>query len=353
VIKVLEIEYSKGWGGQEKRTIRLVNNLNKDKFKVFFVAQPDSQIVAHSDQIDAEIIPLQMNQIYNIFTILKLAWIVRKYMIDVISTHSGKDGWLGAIVGKITSTPVVRTRHLLTKINSNKSYNLSTITVAVSKAVEEYLKNMGVKNTTTIYTGIDTNLYKPNNLHKLRKEYNIPSNTFVVGIVAVLRGAKRHVDLIEAISHIKDDIKLVIVGDGPQKDNIQRYIQDKQLQDKVIMTGHREDVHEILSDFDVFVLPSREEALGTSLLEASSCGVPVIGSKVGGISECVREDKNGLLFQPQDAKDLQTKILTLMKDKELYNFYKTHARDFILENFSVDSMVNQTEQLYTKLYQMD
>jgi len=351
-MKILEIEYSKGWGGQEKRTQRLINHLS-DEFKVFFVAQPDSEIVKHQDEIKAEIIPLKMRQIYNPLTILKLAWIVRKNLIDVISTHSGKDAWLGAIVGKITSTPVVRTRHLLTKINSPKSYNLSTITVAVSKSVEEYLKSMGVKNTTTIYTGIDTNLYKPNNLKKLRKEYNISDDTFVVGIVAVLRAAKRHKDLIEAISQINKDVKLLIVGDGPQWDNLQKLIKEKNLENKVIMVGRRDDVPEILSDFDLFVLPSKEEALGTSLLEASSAGVPVIGSRVGGIPECVNEEKNGLLFEPLNVEDLKNKILTMIEDKEKYNFYKQNARKFIIDNFSVEQMVNKTEKLYKKLEELE
>jgi glycosyltransferase involved in cell wall biosynthesis len=348
-LNILEIEYSKGWGGQEKRTIRLINNLDKNKYKVFFVAQPDSNIVKHQDEIDAKIIPLKMGQIYNIWTILKLAFLVRKYHIDIISTHSGKDAWLGAIVGKITDVPVIRTRHLLTKINSPKSYNLSTITIAVSKQVENYLKSRGVKTVKTIYTGIDTELYKPNELHKLRKKFNIDKDTIIIGIVAVLRAAKRHKDLIEAVSKIDKNVKLFIVGDGPQRENLEKLIKEKNLSDKVIMTGQRDDVPEILSDFDIFVLPSREEALGTSILEASSCGVPVIGSRVGGIPECVKEDKNGLLFEAMNVDDLKEKLLTLINDKEKLNFYKKNARKFIKENFSVEKMVNETEKLYDEL----
>ena len=85
---------------------------------------------------------------------------------------------------------------------------------------------------------------------------------------------------------------------------------DKKLENKVIMTGRRDDVADILSDFDIFVLPSSQEALGTSILEASSCGVPVIGSRVGGIPECINEDKNGLLFEAMNVDDLKEKLLT-------------------------------------------
>ena len=346
-MNILEIEYSKGWGGQEKRTIRLVNNLD-EKYKVFFVAQPDSEIVNHKDEINAKIIPLKMKQIYNPLTIAKLVKIVKENNIDIISTHSGKDGWLGAIVGKLTNTLVIRTRHLLTPINSPKSYNLSTITVAVSKNVEKYLKSVGVKNTTTIYTGIDTNLYKPNNLKKLRREFNIGNDVFLVGIVAVLRAAKRHKDLIEAIAPL-DGVKLVIIGDGPQRKNITELIKSKNLQDKVIMVGKRDDVNEILPDLDLFVLPSSQEALGTSILEASSCSVPVIGSRVGGIPECVNENHNGLLFEPMNVEDLREKIVRMRDDKNLYSRFKQNARDFIKRNFSVEKMVSDTQELYERM----
>jgi glycosyltransferase involved in cell wall biosynthesis len=347
-VRILEMEYSKGWGGQEKRTVRLINNLS-DEFEVFYVAQPDSNIVKHKDEIKATILPLKMKHIYSPVTILKLVNIVKKYDIDIISTHSGKDAWLGAIAGKLTNTPVIRTRHLLTKINSPKSYNLSTITVAVSKAVENYLKSMGVKNTTTIYTGIDTNLYKPNNLKKLRKEFNISDDTFLIGIVAVLRAAKRHKDLIEAVSQIDGNVKLIIIGDGPQWDNLQKLIKEKNLEDKVIMTGRRNDVAEILPDLDLFVLPSKEEALGTSILEASACGVPVVASNIGGIAECVREDKNGLLFEAMNSDDLKEKLLQMINNKEKYEYFKSNARDFIKQNFSVEKMVRETEDLYKKI----
>lgn len=316
-IHILEMEISKGWGGQEKRTVRLINHLNKDEFKVFYVAQPDSNIVKNKDEIDATIIPLVMRQSYDIKAIYNLCKIVKEKKIDIISTHSGKDAWLGAIVGKIMDKKVVRVRHLQTPINSTASYNLSTKVVAVSKQVEKYLEERGVKKEKlqTIYTGIDTARFNPQKEYDLKKELHIQKDTVLVGIVAVLRGAKRHIDLIEAISNIKADVRLVIVGSGPQEKNIKDFIEDKSVQDKVIMLGHREDVDKILPNLDIFVLPSNMEALGTSILEASACGVPCIGSRVGGIPECIQDGKSGYLFENQNTKELQEKLELLIKTK--------------------------------------
>ncbi len=350
-MNILELEYSLGWGGQEKRTVRLINNLNEN-FNVFYIVRPNSKLYEKREQIKANLIPFEISPIYNPKIIYFLANFIKKNNIKIISTHSGKDAWLGNILGKITKAKVVRTRHLLTPNKNPLSYNLSDKVVCVSKKVEEYLKKLGVKEEklTTIYTGIDTEKFKPNSIKKLRKEYKIKDDTILIGIVAVLRNAKRHIDLIEAINRLRNEnIKLAIIGSGPQEEKIKRLIKEKGLEDKIFMTGHREDIHEILSDLDIFVLPSNMEALGTSILEASACNVPIIASRVGGIVECVKEDKNGLLFEPMNIDDLTQKLKKLVKDKNTRLFYKKNARIFIEDNFSIKKMVKLTQNLYKEL----
>ncbi len=350
-MNILELEYSLGWGGQEKRTVRLINNLDKE-FKVFYIVRPNSDLYKRKEEINADVIPFELNPIYNPKMLFSLVNFIKKNNIKIISTHSGKDAWLGNILGKLTKAKVVRTRHLLTPNKSPLSYNLSDKVVCVSKKVEENLKKLGVKEEklTTIYTGIDTEKFKPNSLKKLRKEFNIDDKTVLIGIVAVLRNAKRHIDLIEAIERLKNEnIKLMIIGSGPQEEKLKRIIKDKNLQNKIVMTGHREDISEILSDLDIFCLPSSMEALGTSILEASACSVPVVASKVGGIVECVREDKNGLLFEPKNIDDLTQKLKKLITDKNSRLFYKKNARIFIENNFSVKKMVELTQNLYREI----
>jgi len=351
-INILEIEHSNGWGGQEKRTVRLVNNLDKNKFNIFYVVQPKSTLFKNKKNINATVIPLIMRQSYDIKAIYNLCKIVKKHNIDIISTHSGKDAWLGSIVGKLTNTKVVRVRHLQTPINSTASYNLSTKVVTVSKQVQKYLEERGVKKEKlqTIYTGVDTNKFQPKKEKLLKEKLNLNNNTILIGIVAVLRGAKRHKDLIEAVSQIdNENVKLIIVGSGPQEENITKIINEKNLQNRVFMLGHREDIENLLPNFDIFVLPSNMEALGTSLLEASSCGIPCIGSKVGGIPECIIDNKTGFLFENQNVKELKEKLEKLIFDKDLRVKFGKNARELILKNFSIDSMVKKTENLYESL----
>jgi len=352
VIKVLELESSKGWGGQEKRTVRLVNNLDKKDFKVFWGVQPDSALYKKRDSIDAEFFTIEMRKSYDIKAIKRVIELVKKYDIDIISTHSGKDAWIGAISGLFTKAKVVRTRHLQTPINSTFSYNLSDSVVAVSKQVYNYLLQKGVKKEklNVIYTGIDTKKFSPETKIDLRDELKLSKDTILIGIVAVLRAAKRHIDLIEAFSKIKSDKKtaLIIVGTGPQEQNIKKFIKNKKL-NNVYMLGHREDIDKILPSLDIFVLPSQMEALGTAILEAASCGITCIGSKVGGIPETIVDNQTGFLFESQNINDLKNRLETLINNSNLRIKFGKNARKYILENFSVKKMVTESEKLYKRL----
>jgi len=144
-------------------------------------------------------------------------------------------------------------------------------------------------------------------------------------------------------------VEVVIVGDGPQKRNIIKYIAENKLQDKVQMLGFVENPEELIPNFDVVVLPSEHEALGTSLLEAQACEVPVIGSHVGGISECILDGKTGFLFEPYNIEDLKEKIKFLMNNPQIKEKMGKQARSWILKNFTLEQMVEKPERLYKSL----
>ncbi len=348
MINILELEASKGWGGQEKRTVRLINGLDKSKYKVYFGAFPDSKIAQNRSQIDATLLPLKIANSYDVFAIWRVVGFVKKYRINIISTHSGKDGWIGAIAGKIAGVPVVRTRHLQTPINSPFSYNLSTKVVTVSNQVNEYLASVGVKKEKlmTIYTGVDTNQYNPTPKKSLKDELGVSKECVLIGIVAVLRSAKRHDMLIRAIADLSNS-HLVIVGSGPQEENLKNLVADLGYKERVHMLGHREDVSEILPSLDIFVLPSKMEALGTAILEASACGVPCVGSRVGGIPECIEDGKSGLLFD--DEAGLKKALERLCSDEALREQMGKRARELVCEKFSNEVMIKKTEELYDEL----
>ena len=167
----------------------------------------------------------------------------------------------------------------------------------------------------------------------------------VVGIVAVLRGAKNHQILIEAFSELNlKNTALVIVGDGPQEAKLRQLIADKK---GIFMLGNRLDVSEFMASFDIFVLPSKMEALGTAILEAQSCGVACIGSKVGGIVEAIEHERSGFLFSDKD--ELKVSLKRLIEDKNLRQSFGKNARKIVQEKFSIEKMIENTQNLYMEL----
>ena len=176
-------------------------------------------------------------------------------------------------------------------------------------------------------------------------ELNLSADCVVVGIVAVLRAAKNHQLLFEAFSELNlPNTALVVVGDGPQEENLKKIKTPS-----IYMLGSRTDVSEFLGSFDVFVLPSKMEALGTALLEAQSCGVPCIGSDAGGIGEAISSGETGLLFKNGDKESLKAALKTLIEDAALRAKFSANAREFIVRNFSIETMVAQTEAMYEAL----
>jgi glycosyltransferase involved in cell wall biosynthesis len=351
VINVLELEASKGWGGQEKRTVRVVNALDKSRFRVFYGVHADSALMKHKEEIDATMLELPITKSYNPFELYRVIKAIKKHNIHIISTHSGKDAWIGAIAGKLTGAKVVRVRHLLTPINSPASYNMSSRVTAIGEAVADYLISAGVKKEKIdiIHTGRDMDKYSPRVSYSLRDELNISEDALLIGIVAVLRAAKRHSILLEALEKLPEGVKLVIVGDGPQEENIRKMIDNLCLKNRVYMLGHREDVADILPSLDLFVMPSSQEALGSSIIEASACEVPVVVSRVGGMPEVVLDGESGYIFEPDSVDSLVEKLQLLVESKQKRVEFGKKGREYVVEKFSIEDMIQKTERQYETL----
>ena len=347
MINILELESSLGFGGQEHRTQRAINGLDKSKFKVFYGLNPGSKSL--EKQIECEFVEFNLKRSFNILEILKICKFVKQNNIKIISTHSGKDGTIGAIVGKICSVSVVRTRHLQLPISSPMPYNLSTKVVGVCNSVCADLIKRGVKKEKVlkIYTGIDTQKYTPEFKINMKKEFDLSDDVVGVCIVAVLRAAKNHKLLIDAFSELNlEKSALFIVGDGPQNKNLHEYIKDKK---NIFMLGNRTDVSDFLGSLDICVLPSDMEAIGGALLEASSCKLATIGSDVGGLGEAVSNGKSGFLFENGNKEELKKALERLILDENLRKQMGEFGREYVKETFSIEKMIENTQNLYMEL----
>lgn len=323
--------------------------------------------------IDIVLLPMQRlaGGVSDIKALRGLRKILNEGEYDILHTHTSKAALLGAIIGATTrSIKVVNTAHNLGYIALPERWKkaifwvydrfISTVgidaTVTVSQIVADTARDaylIPAKKLHVIQNGIRTAKFeKPNKGQNLRKEFIGKSNGPVIISVARLVWFKGLDTLIDAMPKVVDrhsSAKLVIVGDGELREDLEAQVKALNLSDSVIFVGERDDVPDLLAAADLFVLPSVSEGLPISLLEAMASKLPIVATRVGGIPELVIDGETGRLTKSGDVAGMSAAMLSLLADtskcKEAGN--AGHAR--MMEQFSQSAMVVATENLYQKL----
>jgi glycosyltransferase involved in cell wall biosynthesis len=187
---------------------------------------------------------------------------------------------------------------------------------------------------------------------ELLRELNLPDQTRLIGAVGRLWPQKRYKDLIWAadlLKVIRDDVHLVIVGEGPQRERLERYRSLVQIEDRVHFLGHRDDVHRLLPHLDCFWLGSGYEGQSNGLMEAMISGVPVVASDIPGNRDLVIHGETGYLYPLGDRAALARWTNILLNDAELAKRLGMTAKQRMHDQFSVEKMVARYTDLYRRL----
>lgn len=202
-----------------------------------------------------------------------------------------------------------------------------------------------------IYNGVELNRFAPEAVDsKIRQELCLPMDAPVVGIVGMLRPEKAHPVLLRAAVTIRkthNRVRFLIVGDGPERESLETLSRSLGLSDNITFTGGRNDIPEILSALDLFVLCSDTEAFPVSILEAMAMERPVISTNVGSVSEAVLHGTTGLLVPPGQPEALADAICELLADSDRRRLMGMAGRRRVEDHFSVESMVRQYEDLFS------
>ena len=216
---------------------------------------------------------------------------------------------------------------------------------------------MKIKNSSVIHNGVDKDFLEYsidfNEVKSLREKYGILKDDYLVGICAVLREEKRHTDLIDAICLLKDrgiKAKLLFIGDGPEKLILKKYISKKNIQKEIIFTGFKNDVRPMISICDCMAISSHNiETFSIAALESMALGKPMIMSNIGGASEQVIHDHNGYLYEKGNIFKLAEYIEQLGDIKNRNRMAKA-AKQMVINNFKLDSMIAKYENLIKRIY---
>ncbi|HEY6720790.1 MAG TPA: glycosyltransferase, partial [Burkholderiales bacterium] len=180
-----------------------------------------------------------------------------------------------------------------------------------------------------------------------RRLTGLPLERRLVGIVATLRSWKGHRYLIEALGRLPGDVGLVIVGDGPQRQNIESKIRELDLGERIWLAGNQENVLPWLQSLDVFALPSyANEGVPQALVQAMLCGLPCVTTGSGGIGEIARDGATAILVRAEDALDLKRGLERVLGDAELRHRLGTAARQYCAANLGVETMLDRMEKVF-------
>jgi len=199
------------------------------------------------------------------------------------------------------------------------------------------------------YNGVDTSEFHPRGRQKVPP---LKDSKLVIGIVCALREEKGLALLVEAFSKVRselDTMKLVIVGQGPMRAQLEALRDRLDLHDEMLLAPATSDVAQWMRSIDVFVLPSTSESFSNALLEAMACGCCVIGSRVGGTPELIIDQTSGLLFDSGDVDGLIGCLKKVIRDENLRNRLASAAAHRAATEFSIERAVKRTEALYTSL----
>lgn len=186
----------------------------------------------------------------------------------------------------------------------------------------------------------------------LRQQLGLRPEDRVVGFVGRLARQKRLEDLtwaFQLLHQVVEHARLVLIGDGPERDEIARLAVKLTCRDKMVFAGHRADAYRLMQGLDAFCLPSEFEGMSNSLLEAMSLGLPVVVSDIPANRELVVHEQNGLTFPLGNAPEMTKALKRVLDDRQLAAQLGTAASRLIAEHYSVEQMVARHEQLYQRL----
>jgi len=354
--------------GAPRHLLSLVGNLDPKDFSVSVIL-PQGPLADELNKLHINTFLVPMRSRSDMAAVNAIKKLLIKYDPDILHAHGQRAGLLARLAVKDLPIKVVYTEHTWTKdfklenpllhwahIRSMRMLDkLTDINIAVSKAVADFLVSANITKPDKIkiiYNGIELVSDKTDSdEYKLLEKYGLCKKDVVIGTVGSLNIQKDTVMLLKAMPHILKKLpnaKLVIVGTGPLQKWLQSLAKKLRIDSAVIFTGVLSKIGSILKTFSIFVLCSRSESFGLSILEAMKAHVPVIATRVGGIPEIITNNRNGILVEPGDPKILATAIMKLLNDKKLQRKL-VMGGDAALHRFTVTTMVRETEKLYKQL----
>ncbi|MFJ7975317.1 N-acetyl-alpha-D-glucosaminyl L-malate synthase BshA [Peribacillus sp. NPDC096379] len=303
---------------------------------------------------------------YDLALASKMAEVITREKLDILHVHYAIPHAVCAILAKQMAchdVKIVTTLHgtditvlgndpsltELIKFGIEKSDVVTAVSNSLALQTNELLAPD--KEISTVYNFIDERVYRKTDSSNLRHEYEIRDYEKVIIHVSNFRAVKRVKDVVQAFALIRKEIsaKLMLVGDGPEISEITKLINRLGLDADVLLLGKQDNLNELYSISDLNLLLSEKESFGLVLLEGMACGVPAIGTNVGGIPEVIVDGETGFICHVGDIEAIAEKAVLLLQDGQLHNQFSRAGIMAVETKFHSNTITKQYEAIYRKL----
>jgi len=339
----------------------LCNNIEKEKFNVHLCAlrsRGKSDEILKKEKIDVTYLNVGK---FNPFTVNRLIKIIREWDIDVLHLTGYGSQTFGRIAGAICGKPTIIQEHWVdhnlgwvhSKVEQCLSH-LTTRAIAISDYAKDYLiakKGIGDEKIVVVPNGIPLDKFRyvdEGSGKEAKRGLCLEDDDKTIGIIGMLHINKGHRYFIEAASLLasrKPAVKFLIIGDGELREELKRQVNELGLDNTVLFLGHQENMPEIYSFLDIFVIASDSETFGLSLLEAMAAKKAIITTDCGGPSEIIQNGWNGIVIPVRDPKSMAEKIEYLLDNPTQSEFLSENAQRDI-EKYDISIIVRKIQQIY-------
>ena len=367
-------------GGAQENTLATVLKVDPTRYRSILATGPsegpEGSLVdrAREQGADLRLVPSLVREVapvQDLRALKHLIAIIRKEHPIIVHTHTSKAGVLGRIAARMCRVPIiVHTPHGHV-FHGYYSRPVTRVFIAVERFCARFTNRLVMLTQNelqdhvkvgiapadrfvVIHSGVDFTPFEgaPLSRGRLRDAFGIPPHAPIIGTVGRLvpvKGQKHLIAALPAILQKVPNVHIVLVGDGPLREELAAQATELGLAANVHFTGLREDVAACLADFDLFVLPSLNEGMGRVIVEAMAMRLPVVATDVSGIRDLVVHERNGLRVPAGDAQALACACIRVLSDNELARRFGEEGYHTVVPAYSESQMIARIEALYSEL----
>lgn len=361
MITSLHIDTARTWRGGQNQVLQLVTGLESLGQPAWLLAHEQGELARRARE-GLRLVRFNPRSELDVQAAWSLGRVIREIRPDVIHAHDPMGVALAAMAldmrGAAGPAPaVVAARrvdfHLKRHAFSKWKYRHVGCFIAASRMIGGILEADGIAadRIAIVHDGVNVGLIDQHDVVDAHAAFWLPHGAPLIGNVAALAAHKGQRHLVAAAARVVrevPDARFLIVGEGELRETLERQIHGLALQRHVMLTGFRADALGLIKSFDLFVMSSVTEGLGSAALEAMACSRAVVATRAGGLPEAVADGETGLLVPPHDEPALARAIVTLLRDPERRRAMGEAGRARVVREFSVEKMVRDTLAVYER-----